>query len=125
MLYESIDIPLEEVNQIDPNLLAIALIVIFAAAIVMMLLYMPSANLLSKLQNENKELKAQRDMYINDLSVELLRNGHTEQEVAQLLVDINEEHEAEIKAQQGRTRQASKRSEVFALLGEKLRRSVS
>ena len=123
MLYEKIDIPAEAINRIDPNLMAIALIVMFVCGLVMMLFYMPRTKTICKLEQDNAELKTQRDKFINELSIELIKNGHTDQEVASMIMDIKSDYEEKLKKQEGRTKQASKRSEVFAIFGEKMRRA--
>lgn len=122
MLNSSIESPLEGINRIDPNLTAIALILILVVAVLYLIFFMPRLKEIDRLTRERNKFKAQRDGYINELSIELISKGHTKEEVKAMLSDMADEYENKIKAEQGRTKQASDRSKVFAFLGEKFRR---
>lgn len=119
-MYETVDIPRTDIPSIsiDPNLIAVGVIAAMVLGALLLFLYLPTAEDFSELYDKYKNTKLQRDYFINQLCVELIKAGYSEEEAKRLIVD----HAEEIKKEQGRTKQASNRSKFIATLGEKLRR---
>lgn len=95
---------------IDPNLLCIAVAAAMILGALLLLIYLPSAETLHKLEDEKKLLKLQRDYYINQWSVEMISHGKTKEEVASMITG----YETELTKQKKKTR-------VFAKVADKLR----
>lgn len=119
-MYETVDIPRTDIPSIsiDPNLIIIGVIAAMVLGALLLLLYLPTIEEFSELFEKYKRTKLQRDYFINQLCVEMIKSGYSEEEVKRLIVD----HVEEIKKEQGRTKQASNRSKFIATLGDKLRR---
>ena len=116
-MLEKVTAPMESINQINPNLLAVVLGLLMVAATVFMLIYLPRIDALKKTESDRDKYKAQRDYYINALSIELIKSGHTDAEVKSMMASCEEK----ITEKENRAKQASKRSKIFAAFGDKLR----
>ena len=99
-----------DIDKINPNLLIIAFIVLFVGGIVLLLYYIPRSDELVKLRRENKGLKQKYNNVVNELCVELIKSGKSEEDVKRI-----------VDKEQAKTRQANKRSKTFAATCDKLR----
>lgn len=113
--------PMESINHVDPVVTAIILCLFAFAAIVLMFIFLPRIDDLMKTRAERDKYKAERDYYINALSIELIKSGHTASEVR----DIMTECKKKITEKEHRAKQASKRSKIFASIADKLRGEVN
>ena len=114
---EKVTAPMESINHVDPVVTAIILGLFAFAAIVFMFIFLPRIDELMKARADRDKYKAQRDYYINALSIELVKSGHTDSEVR----DIIAECKTKITEKEHRAKQASKRSKIFASVADKLR----
>ena len=114
---EKVTAPMESINYINPNLLAVVLGLLSLVALVLLFIFMPRIDSLKKAESDRDKYKAKCDYYINALSIELIKSGHTDAEIKSMMADCEEK----IAEKENRAKQASKRSEIFAALGDKLR----
>lgn len=98
------------VQPIDPNLLAIAIVIMMVAFIVMMIFYIPRVEKLRELENDKKRYKAERDYAVEQWSIAMLSGDRQKDEILQ-----------DLKNSENRKNQFSKISRTMAEAYDKLK----
>lgn len=105
---------MEELNNIfqsvDPTLLAIAVIVMFVAFIIMMVIYVPRIEKLRQLERDKKRYKAERDYAVEQWSIAMVSNNRQKDKI------LND-----LKNAENRKNQFSKISKQMAEAYDKLK----
>lgn len=98
------------VQSIDPNLLAIAIIVMMVAFVIMMLIYIPRVEKLRELENNKKRYKAERDYAVEQWSIAMISGNRQKDKI------LND-----LKNTEDRKNQFSKISKTMAEAYDKLK----
>ena len=98
------------VQSIDPNLLAIAIVVMMVAFIIMMLIYIPRVEKLRELENDKKCYKAERDYAVEQWSIAMISGNRQKDKILQ-----------DLKNTENRKNQLSKISKKMAEAYDKLK----
>lgn len=98
------------VQSIDPNLLAIAIVVMMVAFIIMMFIYIPRVEKLRELENNKKRYKAERDYAVEQWSITMISGNRQKEKILQ-----------DLKNAENRKNQFSKISKKMAEAYDKLK----
>lgn len=98
------------VQSIDPGLLAIAIVVMMAAFIIMMLIYIPRVEKLRELENDKKRYKTERDYAVEQWSIAMISGNRQKDKI------LND-----LKNTEGRKDQYSKIAKTMAEAYDKLK----
>lgn len=98
------------VQSIDPNLLAIAIVIMMVAFIIMMIFYIPRVEKLRELENDKKRYKAERDYAVEQWSIAMLSGDRQKDKILQ-----------DLKNSENRKNQFSKISRTMAEAYDKLK----
>lgn len=98
------------VQSIDPNLLAIAIVVMMVAFIIMMFIYIPRVEKLRELENDKKRYKAERDYAVEQWSITMISSNRQKDKI------LND-----LKNTEGRKNQYSKIAKTMAEAYDKLK----
>ena len=69
------------VQSIDPNLLAIAIVIMMVAFIIMMFIYIPRVEKLRELENDKKRYKAERDYAVEQWSIAMISGNRQKDKI--------------------------------------------
>lgn len=97
-------------QSIDPNLLAIAIVVMMVAFIIMMFIYIPRIEKLRELERDKKQYKAERDYAVEQWSVAMISGNRQKNKI------LND-----LKNTEGRKCQYSKIAKTMAEAYDKLK----
>ena len=100
-------------QSIDPNLLAIAIIVMMVAFIIMMFVYIPRIEKLRKLENEKKQYKSDRDYAVEQWSVAMVSGNRQKDKILK-----------DLKNTEGRKNQYSKIAKTMAEAYDKVKKDL-
>ena len=100
-------------QSIDPNLLAIAIIVMMVAFIIMMFVYIPRIEKLRKLENEKKQYKSERDYAVEQWSVAMVSGNRQKDKILK-----------DLKNTEGRKNQYSKIAKTMAEAYDKVKKDL-
>ena len=98
------------VQSIDPNLLAIAIVIMMVAFIIMMFIYIPRIEKLRQLENDKKRYKAERDYAVEQWSIAMISSNRQKDKI------LND-----LKNTEGRKCQYSKIAKTMAEAYDKLK----
>ena len=98
------------VQSIDPNLLAIAIVIMMVTFIVMMIFYIPRVEKLRELENDKKRYKAERDYAVEQWSIAMISGYRQKDKILQ-----------DLKNSENRKNQFSKISRTMAEAYDKLK----
>ena len=98
------------VQSIDPNLLAIAIVVMMVTFIIMMFIYIPRVEKLRELENDKKRYKAERDYAVEQWSIAMISGNRQKDKI------LND-----LKNTENRKNQLSKISKKMAEAYDKLK----
>jgi hypothetical protein len=97
-------------QSINPNLLAIAIVVMMVAFIIMMIIYIPRVEKLRELENDKKRYKAERDYAVEQWSIAMISGNRHKDKI------LND-----LKNTEGRKNQYSKIAKTMAEAYDKLK----
>ncbi len=97
-------------QSINPNLLAIAIVVMMVAFIIMMCIYIPRIEKLRQLENDKKRYKAERDYAVEQWSIAMISGNRQKDKI------LND-----LKNTEGRKNQYSKIAKTMAEAYDKLK----
>lgn len=98
------------VQSINPNLLAIAIVIMMVAFIIMMCIYIPRIEKLRQLENDKKRYKAERDYAVEQWSIAVISGNRQKDKILQ-----------DLKNTEGRKCQYSKIAKTMAEAYDKLK----
>ena len=101
------------VQSIDPNLLAIAIVVMMVAFIIMMCIYIPRIEKLRQLENDKKRYKAERDYAVEQWSIAMISGNRQKDKI------LND-----LKNTEGRKCQYSKIAKTMAEAYDKVKKDL-
>ena len=99
---------------LNPIVVEVAIVAILLLSFLLLMIYIPRMDELTRLQKENKKLRLEHAKMAEKLAVEVLAKNY-----------IYSEYEELLSQKDGRIKQANKKAETFAVLCDKYKNGYS